>query len=175
MELADDPIFRRTSVRAFTPEKLTEKEAELLLRAAMAAPSATNQQPWEFWVADAPVTLGALADASPFAAPTAKAALAIVPCLRTEGLRVPEMAAQDMGAMAENILLEATELGLGAVWQGIYPDAQRMEQVRRALRIAEDLPVAPFAIIAVGHPAKTPQPTGPARFDPARIHRIQHL
>ena len=43
-----DTMYRRASVRRFTGEKVTSFEAEALLHAAMAAPSAGNQQPWEF-------------------------------------------------------------------------------------------------------------------------------
>ena len=114
-----DPVFARTSVRAYTDEAVTEEQVERLLRAAMAAPSAMNQEPWEFWVVEGKVQLEALASASPHAKPCAHAALAIVPCLKTESLPCPDMAEQDMGAAIENILVETAELGLGAVWQGI--------------------------------------------------------
>lgn len=167
-----DPVFARTSVRAYTDEAVTEEQVERLLRAAMAAPSAMNQEPWEFWVVEGKVQLEALASASPYAKPTAHAALAIVPCLKTEGLPCPDMAEQDMGAAIENILVEATELGLGAVWQGIYPMEERVCATAQALGIPDDAGLAPFAIVAVGHPAKPISPTGPGRFDPARVHRI---
>ena len=85
-----------------------------------------NQEPWEFWVVEGKVQLEALASASPYAKPCAHAALAIVPCLKAEGLPCPDMAEQDMGAAIENILVEAAELGLGAVWQGIYPMEERV-------------------------------------------------
>ncbi|MGN0070699.1 MAG: nitroreductase family protein [Atopobiaceae bacterium] len=167
-----DPVFARTSVRAFTDEPVTKEEATLLLRAAMAAPSAMDQQPWEFWVVEGRDNLEKLASASPYAKPTARAALAIVPCVKTEGLPCPDMAEQDMGASIENLLIEAAELGLGAVWQGIYPVKERIEATAQALGIPEDAGSAPFAIVAVGHPLKDVSPTGPGRFDPARIHRL---
>lgn len=111
----NDPAFARTSVRAFTDEPVTKEEATLLLRTAMAAPSAMNQQPWEFWVVEGRDNLEKLASASPYAKPTTRATLAIVPCVKTEGLPCPDMAAQDMGASIENLLVEAAELGLAAV------------------------------------------------------------
>ena len=36
-----------------------------------------------------------------------------------------------MGAVCENILLEATKLGLGSVWLGIAPRKERMEEKDR--------------------------------------------
>ena len=41
-------IFRRISVRKYTDEPVEPEKIEQILRAAMAAPSAGNQQPWEF-------------------------------------------------------------------------------------------------------------------------------
>ena len=43
-------IFARKSVRKFTSEPVSDKQVETLLRAAMAAPSAKNGQPWRFVV-----------------------------------------------------------------------------------------------------------------------------
>lgn len=167
-----DPVFARTSVRAYTDEAVTEEQVERLLRAAMAAPSAMNQEPWEFWVVEGKVQLEALASASPYAKPCAHAAPAIVPCLKAEGLPCPDMAEHDMGAAIENILVEAAELGLGAVWQGIYPMEERVRATAQILGILDDAGLASFAIVAVGHPAKPISPTGPGRFDPALVHRI---
>lgn len=167
-----DPVFARTSVRSFTDEAVSESELEHLLQAAMAAPSAMNQQPWEFWVAEGAEALTRLAAAFPYAKPTAHAAVAIVPCMKTVGLPCPEMAEQDMGACIENILIEAQELGLGAVWQGLYPVKERTKAAAEALGIPRDAALVPFAIVAVGHPAKKAEPSGPGRFDFARIHSI---
>ena len=47
-----DAIFKRASVRRFTEDFVTDDEVRALLRAAMAAPSAGNQQPWEFYVVE---------------------------------------------------------------------------------------------------------------------------
>lgn len=102
-----------------------------------------NQEPLEFWVVEGKVQLEALASASPYAKPCAHAALAIVPCLKAEGLPCPDMAEQDMGAAIENILVEAAELGLGAVWQGIYPMEERVRAAAQVLGIPDDAGLAP--------------------------------
>ena len=46
------PIFKRVSCREFTDQKVSKSDLELILRAAMQAPSARNQQPWEFLIED---------------------------------------------------------------------------------------------------------------------------
>lgn len=41
-------IFHRISVRKYQNRDVEQEKIELMLKAAMAAPSACNQQPWEF-------------------------------------------------------------------------------------------------------------------------------
>lgn len=161
-------LFERVSVRKFKPEAVEPEKAESLLRAGMQAPSGGNQQPWQFVLVDDPDLCEKLGKASKFSAPASKAPLNIVPVIDTAGARFPELAPLDLSACVENILLRATELGLGAVWLCVYPEQDRMVHVREALGIPEDL--APFAIIAVGYPESDPHPQQD-RFDAGRVHR----
>lgn len=163
-----DPIFRRQSVRRYIDKAVEEEKIDLLLRAAMAAPSAGNQQPWEFYVVTDPGTCMLLGQSSPYAGPAAEAPLVIVPCIRTTGLRFPGITDQDLSAATENILLEAVELGLGAVWMAIHPDEARVAKVREILDIADSL--IPFCIIAIGYPGES-RPIQD-RYDEGRVHRI---
>ena len=169
MEDKMNAIFHRTSIRQFTDAPVTEEEITLLLRAAMAAPSACNQQPWEFYVVTGPEARQALGKATPFTQPAAKAPLVIVPCIREKDCRVPAMAVQDLSAATENILLEADELGLGGVWMGLHPMTQRILLVRELLHIPEEL--SPFCLIAIGHPVEVrPQQD---RYSEERVHRVR--
>ena len=159
-------IFTRASVRSFDGRKVEPEKVELLLKAAMAAPSACNQQPWEFVAVTDPAVLTELAACSPYAGCIGKAPLGVAVCMRTEGLRAPEYAQIDASAATENLLLEAVELGLGAVWLGIAPGPERMEAVGRVLGLPRN--IQPFCLIACGYPDK---PAAAAdRFDPSRIH-----
>ena len=103
-------IFTRVSTRRFTPEKVDSKHIVKILRAAMAAPSACNQQPWEFYVTDDPEIIARLSQVSPYADPVKNAPAVIVPCYRTNDLVAPSMVQIDMAICTENILLEAEEL-----------------------------------------------------------------
>lgn len=163
-----EAIAKRASVRKFTEEPVTDDEVRAMLRAAMAAPSGGNQQPWEFYVVRDQETLDRLAEVTPYSKPAASASCAIVPCMRTQGLRFPELAVQDVSAAVENILLEAVELGLGAVWMGIAPGVEDMAAVSAIVDAPADW--EPFAIIACGHPAVEPAPKGADRFDESRVH-----
>lgn len=165
-----DPVLARTSVRRFTTEGVSDEDVHRLLVAAMAAPSARNQQPWEFYVTRDRDLLRRLSQTTPYATPTAGAALAIVACARTEGLASPAYVPQDMGACIENVLVEVASLGLGAVWMGVAPIRERMDEVASILDIPADARLEPFAIVAVGHPAEPVTPRGPERYDEARVH-----
>ena len=45
-----DNIFSRKSVRSYTDQDVTPEQVETILKAAMAAPSGMNVQPWRFVV-----------------------------------------------------------------------------------------------------------------------------
>jgi nitroreductase len=166
--MKDDPIFLRTSVREFTAEKVEEDKIERLLKAAMQAPSAMNQQPWEFYAVTDPETLKKLGKATPFSSPAGRAPLAIVPMMKKDGIRLEQYREIDLSFACENILLEAEELSLGGVVMGIAPFRTRMEDVRRILNAPENLEV--FAIIAIGYPLREQKQV--SRYDPKRVHRI---
>ena len=162
-----DPIFERASVRDFTDEPVSDADVEQLMRAAMAAPSAMNQQPWEFLLTRDHDLMVKLSHASMFARPLRRATLGIVVCQRKK-VKIPAIAPQDLGASMENLLLEATQLGLGAVWMGIAPDPKRMGKVAEIVGLPNDLDA--FSLVAVGHPKGEPRITGPSRYDESRVH-----
>lgn len=161
-------IFHRTSIRKYQNKPIEDEKIEKMLEAAMAAPSAGNQQPWEFYVVKDKAILNELSKASPYAGCAVSAPVAIVACYRTN-CPMPEYAQIDLSASVENILLEADTLGLGAVWLGIAPLAERMTAVSKILHMPEGL--AAFAIIPCGYPQTVrPQQN---RFDPQRIHLVE--
>ena len=163
-----DAIFTRTSTRQFKPEPVDKKYIIKLLRAAMAAPTACNQQEWEFYITDDKEIISRLSKVSPFAGPVGNAPFVIVPCWHTEGLPAPMMAEIDMAMATENILLEAETRGLGAVMIGIAPIPERMAAVAEILNLPENF--KPFTIIPVGWPLnKHPQED---RYEPSRIHTL---
>ena len=161
-------IFQRISVRKYQPRPVEPEKIEKILRAAMAAPSAGNQQPWEFYVVRNPSVIQELSQCSPYAGCAANATVVIVPCLKMDGLHFPELGEIDLAIAAENNLLEITELGLGGVWLAVAPIQERMEKANAALGIGGRL--SAFALIPVGYPAEErPQQN---RFDANRIHFV---
>ncbi len=163
----DDPVLSRRSTRKYTADPVPDDVVERLLRAAMAAPSAGNQQPWQFVVVRERETLAAITRFHPYASMLPGAPVALVVCGDVAGCKWPQMWEQDCAAATENLLVEAELLGLGAVWLGVHPLAERVEGVRVLLDVPAG--VVPFAIVALGHPAERKPPS--ERYDEARVHR----
>lgn len=66
-------IFHRVSIRKFQDKPVEEEKIERIIRAAMQAPSAANQQPWEFYVVTDREKIKELGASSPYAAPASNA------------------------------------------------------------------------------------------------------
>ena len=75
-----------------------------------------------------------------------------------------------MGSAAENMLLEAVNLGLGGLWNGVAPDEERMGQIGRIIGIDEISNLKPYCIITVGYPADGLENKFMDKFDESRIH-----
>jgi nitroreductase len=163
---AVEAILTRRSVRAFTDEPVSAEELEVVLRAAMAAPSATNEQPWRFVVVRDRAVLDRLAKATPFAGALARAPLGIVVCGDKRAGRFPGFWVIDCAAAIENALLAAHATGLGGVWIGVHPVPPFVQAVRRIVRPPRH--VAPMSMIALGHPAES-KPAA-ERFEQAFVH-----
>jgi nitroreductase len=159
-------IRTRRSVRRYTPQPVSQEQVELLLRAAMSAPSAGNCQPWQFVVLDDRQIFEAIMRAHPFSQMLKEAPLAILVCGDQTLERFPGYWVQDCSAATQNLLLAAHALGLGAVWLGIHPRPERISAIRSLVGLPDT--VQPLSLVAVGHPAETPPPVD--RFLPERVH-----
>ena len=114
-------IKTRRSIRKFAGKLLTNKEINLLLEAAMYAPSARNLQPWHFIVVTERTLLDKIMQAHPYAAMLNEAPLAIVVCADENIEKSEGYQAQDCAAATQNILLAAHAMELGSVWLGVFP------------------------------------------------------
>ncbi len=161
-----EAINARRSIRKFLDKPVEKEKIEQLLRAAMQAPSATNEQPWEFIVVENKDTLEKLSHAHQYAMAMKNGTLAIV-CLANKKYFVSDrLWQQDLSAASENILLEAVELGLGATWMAIATFEDRMEYIKNLFSLPDDL--IPFNMIILGYPAK--EKGYEDRFKPERVH-----
>lgn len=164
-----DAIFKRCSVRKYTDEPVTDEELEQLLRAAMAAPSAKNSQNRLFVVQKGQGCLPTLIDVHPnaFALKTATAVIVVCADMKRSAQLdyLTDWWIQDCAAATQNILLRATQLGLGSLWIGVHPDPKRIVAVRKDLELPEH--IIPLSAVALGHSAKEKE--GIDRFDPNKV------
>ena len=147
-----DAILDRRSIRRYKDREVSDEQVERLLRAAMNAPSARNLQPWHFVVIREREKLDSVPEFHPFSQMIREAPVAVLICGDVEVQERHGYLAADLGAATQNLLLEATEMGLGTVWLGIYPRQERMEPMRRLLSLPER--ILPFSLVPVGYPGE---------------------
>lgn len=162
-------IFHRISVRKYEDKPVEKEKIMQILKAGMQAPSACNQQPWEFYVVTDKKKIEALSKMTPYTGCAAKAPVVLVSAYRLEGLVAPAFAQIDMSIAQENIWLETDALGLGGVWIGIAPMRDRMDLVHDILKLPENVEV--FSLFALGYPAESRKQQD--RFDESRIHFVE--
>jgi len=161
-----ETILTRRSIRKFKPAQISEKELETVLKSAMSAPTAGNSQCWEFIVINDRKLLDKIPEFHPYSQMLYTAPLAILVCADLKKEKYPERWPLDCAAAAENILLSAHSLNLGAVWVGIYPEELRMNDIFSLLNLPED--IKPVALIPIGYPDEKKPPSD--RFDKNKIH-----
>ncbi|MGB4428427.1 MAG: nitroreductase family protein [Thermacetogeniaceae bacterium] len=161
-----EAILTRRSIRRYPAEPVAEDLIKKLLEAAMYAPSAHNQQPWQFIVIQDRQLLDKIPEFHPYSSMLKSAPLAILVCGDSSRFKSSYFWPQDCAAATQNILLAARALGLGTVWMGVYPKENLMEGLRTLFKIPEE--IIPFSLIAVGYPAE--EKLKPERFDEQRIH-----
>ena len=159
-------IFKRKSVRKYRDERVPDELIENLLKAAMQAPSAYNAQPWEFIVVSKKEDKEAISKMHKFATPAREASHLIITLGNLNESKVHGMIEQDLGACNENILLQATHEGLGAVWLGFHPIEDRTLRLKEYLNIPDYC--IPFSVICVGYPAVESQVC--LRYDKSKVH-----
>ena len=172
-----DAIHTRRSIRTYLDRPVPADLLQKLLAAAdheymvPDAPSARNQQPWQFVVIDDRAVLAKIPPFMPNAAMAGKAPLAILVCgdlklEQSEGYWV-----EDCAAAVENMLLAAHALGLGAVWCGVYPREQRMAGLQQLIGLPKN--VIAHSLVVLGYPAESV--AAEDRYRPERVHHNRWL
>ncbi|MBD3265674.1 nitroreductase family protein [bacterium] len=143
----------RRSIRQFTAEPVPNEKILTILECAMYAPSACNQQPWQFVVIDDREILDAIPPFHPYANMLKEAPLAVVVCSDARLETIGGYWEQDCSAAMENLLLAVHAVDLGGVWLGVHPLQERVEKLRELLNLPKE--VTPLGIAAIGYPAET--------------------
>lgn len=156
-------ILTRRSIRSYTDQDVEPEKIEAILEAGMAAPSGKNGQPWDFIVLTRREILDEMAERLPYAKMLREARVAIAVC--ADRTKSPYWYV-DCSAAAENILLAAHALGLGAVWTATYPYRDRMDVVKELCGLPGSYDS--LCVIPVGYPAREARPKD--NFDAGKIH-----
>ena len=143
-------ILKRVSIREYLDQEINKEDVKKLLLAGMAAPSARNQRPWEFIVCDDKELLNEISSRCKNHYMAKDAPLAIIVLGNKNKEKSPMYTYQDLSAATENILLEATHLGLGSVWLGVAPNEERMTNLKEIFNLTDDY--FAFSIIVIGYP-----------------------
>lgn len=165
-------IMTRTSIRQYQDQLIEKDKIEIMLKAAMAAPSAVNLQPWRFVVITDKEELKQISDSIRPMQMVQTAPLAIVVCgdmNKTLPDNGRDYWVEDVSASTENLLLAAHGLGLGAVWCGVYPLPERVQYIQRLLDLPSD--IVPLNVVAIGYPAESPEPKD--KWDRNKVHYEQ--
>jgi nitroreductase len=147
-----EAILSRRSIRRYTQQPVAENLVKELLEAAMSAPSADNEQPWQFVVINDRALLDAIPNYHKYAFMAREAPLAVLVCGDSKLLVYQDLWVQACAAATENMLLAATSKGLGAVWCSVYPDKERMQSFSQHFHLPDN--IIPFAIVPIGYPAE---------------------
>jgi len=159
-------IFTRRSIRSFTERAVPDPDLQTLLKAAMQAPSARNEQPWHFVLVTKREILDKIPKVHPYAEMAKQARAGILVCGDTEIEPSREYNALNCAAATQNILLAAHDLNLGAVWIGIHPREQRKQAMTELFDLPES--IVPISLVLMGYPAIITTPVN--RFKGDRIH-----
>lgn len=161
-----EAIETRRSIRQFENKPVEKEKINQLLKAAMSAPSARNEQAWHFIVIDQRELLDELPKLHPYAKMCLQAPLAIIPCADITIPADEDFWVQDLSAATQNILLAARALGLGAVWLGTYPRQDRVESIQKHFGLPKN--IIPLNIIPIGYTKTEQKPVD--RFLENRVH-----
>lgn len=169
-----DLLRSRRSVRTFLDKSIEQEKIDLLVEAALRAPSSRGFNPWEFVVVTDPVLLDRLSRAKPHGAGfLAKAPLGIVVCADPGK---SDVWVEDVSIAAILLHLAATDLGLGSCWIQLRKrdhDETRTAGEYAAAVLGLPTGMAVSAIIAVGYPVQPsrPHPQVSLQHDKVSVNR----
>lgn len=163
----DEIINTRRSIWEYADRDVSDDDVLKILKAGMQAPgSRLGAEPWEFVVIKNKETLSRLAEIKP-RVKTAPVAILLVANIERAFYKAHWQ--QDMSAAAENMLLEAVNLGLGGLWNGVAPTEETMAKVADLFAL-DNVNQVPFCIITIGYPAEGWENRFMDKFDETRIH-----
>lgn len=146
-----DVIKSRTSIRNYISKEVEDEKIKYILECARWAPSWVNKQCWRFIVVRNKETIKALSKTSIINRWLKTAPVIIVACGDPESSGVHndiEYYAVDVAIAMENLILAATDVGLGTCWIGSFDE----KKVKEILGIPNRIKVV--TLTPLGYPAE---------------------
>lgn len=159
-------IIHRRSIRKYIKQKIEEEKINLILKAAMYAPSAMNLQPWHFLIINSDKAIEETIKSIPHAEMIRQSGNAILVCADSSLEKNESWLIQNCSAAVQNILLAAFDLGLGSCWIAVHG----MDEIVKNLKDQFKLPseIIPIALVAIGYPDE--EVKAEERFKMEKIH-----
>lgn len=156
-------LNKRRSTRKFKVDPVADKDLQDILEAAMNAPSAVNEQAWQFIILSGSMLDEFLAinTNTPEGAP-----VGILVCQDLRAEKAKGYAVQDCSAATQNILLAIHAKGLGGVWTTVF--TQNADKIKSLLKIPGM--VEPFSFVPIGYPVEKPAKVK-SRYDAKKVRR----
>ena len=161
-----DAIFTRRSIRKFKDKKISKDVLDDILKAGMYAPSAYNEQPWQFIVIDDRKLLDEIPNVHPYASMCKTATLAILVCADLTKEKTKDLWILDCAAATQNIMLAAHDKNIGSVWVGVYFRKEHIEAFTKLLNLPKH--IVPISLIPMGYSDEEIKKVD--RFKKDRIH-----
>lgn len=180
-------IYARRSVRAFSPQPVPRESIEVLLQAAVQAPTGMNSQPWAFGIIEGQERLRQYSELTKkyllenieqfpllerYRAGFSSSDYNIfyhAPTVIIIFGRESATSSIDCCLAAENLMLAAVDQGLGSCWMGFFSFLLALPEIREKLEFP--LEYQPYAPIAIGYPV---QENGPIEKSPPSVLFWQH-
>ncbi len=159
-------LLTRRSIRKYTNKQISKNLIEEIIKAAMYAPSAFNNQPWQYVVVDKKEILEQILKIIPHAEMLKQSAAAILICGDKTLEQNTNLIVLNCAAATQNALLAAHDLGLGAVWISAYPVEEAMDGLKNLFNFPES--IIPVSLISLGYPDE--EVSTEDRFKPEKIH-----
>jgi len=159
-------LINRRSIRKYKTLKIENEKIEMILKAAMYAPSAMNLQPWHFIVFDKKEVFEDLISAIPHAEMIRQASHSILVCGNRTVEKNESWLIQNCAASIQNILLAAQDLGVGSCWIAIHGMDEIVKNVQSKFKLPGN--ILPIALISLGYPDEIVSTN--ERFDKNKIH-----
>ena len=168
---------QRRSYRKYTAQPIEQEKIEQILQAALMSPASKRCNPWEFVVVTDHEVLSKMAGCRTYGSQMlTEAAAGILVCVDAS---LTDTWQCDGAIAAEHMLLEASDLGLGACWVQVYGRFANEENTVSAEQLLRELTGVPdslniLCIISLGYKNEERKPREIDKLQYEKVHYGQY-